>query len=571
MAGGVLQLLAYGAEDIYLTGEPQITFFKTVYRRYTNFSIETIEREFLDNPNFGTSSKTKIFTLGDLVTQVVLKVIVQSVTPNEGARFGWVRRLGHAMINNIIIEIGGQVVDRQYGEWIDIWWELARTGDKERGYYIMIGDVPEMTNYDINTKPQYELYVPLKFWFNRFQGLALPLIGIQYHEIFLTITYNDRMKLGVTSANFDNYKDMNILHASLLINYVHLDDDERRRFANVGHEYLIEQVQSLVDVSVPTNNERYRLYFNFPTKELMWVMKNGNYTSNKKFLCYSNIDANWPSEIQKCSLALLRESMLLLDGPTYERDQYGNIVVDQYGNRVVADPGQQPPPPVKFWEQFIQPSQNATKNGLIKVFVLSTTKALWINTSSLIIGTYSITAKISATVTVTVDNQIIITKFSSAITSRDVSIPIDMYLDTRISNATDVCVNQFNNYGLLITGEGNPVQSAVLNYNDQERFVKRNGIFFNYLQPEMHHNNTPADGVNVYSFSFYPEKHQPSGTSNMSRIDKIILMVTFGDSTQTEGLPPLGFINMDSRFYIFALNYNIFKVMNGLTAVAYTS
>jgi hypothetical protein len=584
MAGGLLQLLAYGAEDMYLTAQPQITLFKTVYRRYTNFSIETIEREFTDGPNFGKKSVSKMFRLGDLATQTVLKVTISSVTPNEGAKFAWTKRLGHAILKSIKIDIGGQTIDKHYGEWLDVWWELARTGDKETGYLKMIGDVDSLTAYNTKTKPQYDLFIPLQFWFNRFQGLALPFISIQYHEIYITIEYNKLQNLIITSQDFINTNNISILNASLLINYVHLDDVERRKFSLTPHEYLIEQVQSLMDQNADDYLKRYLLDFTFPTKELIWFMKNGNYTTNKLFLCYTN--DNWEKEIQHCSKIILQESVLLLDGPIYELDQYGNYVYDQYGNRIILEPGPTPNPEYPgVWEQMQPNMVSITSNGKITVINKNKIKSLWVNINSLIIGTYSITNKISGTIIVNEDDTIIFLNISSTITIRDVSIPVEYMLDTRITSITDVHVNQFNNYGILINGDHNPIVAALLEFNDQERFVKRDGKFFNYLQPEMHHNNTPADGINVYSFSIYPEMHQPSGTANLSRIERINLSIWFGDKSNEQInltsnynkllnkrviLPDLNFINLNNRFYVFAVNYNIFKVMNGLTVISYT-
>jgi hypothetical protein len=131
MTGGILQLCVYGAQDIYLTANPQITFFKIVYRKHTNFSIETFERTFNDKPDFGKIGRVKIYRLGDLMTKMYLKVTIGQVVPNDGAKFAWIRRLGHAILDSIAIEIGGVCIDEQCGTWLDIWYELARKGFHE--------------------------------------------------------------------------------------------------------------------------------------------------------------------------------------------------------------------------------------------------------------------------------------------------------------------------------------------------------------------------------------------------------------------------------------------------------
>lgn len=565
MAGGILQLFAYGAEDIYFTSNPQITFFKIVYRRHTNFSIQTFERTFLDNPDFDKLITTKIYRLGDLITNMVLKFTIKETTPNTGAKFAWVRRLGHALIKNIRIEIGGQVIDEHCGEWLDIWYELARVGDHERGYLRMVGDVPELTAYNGKTKPQYDLFIPLKFWFNKFVGLALPIIAIQYHEIFVTLRTAKKEELIVRSENWCRLPDLEILDMGLLVDFVYLDMVEREKFATSGHEYLIEQVQHTGEENAEIARKRFQLFFNHPIKELIWAMRNGNYRSNKRFLTYSNTD-DWADALRFAGRSLLEDSTVLLEGPIFEVDQYGELITDQYGNRSILAPGDTPPP--GDYEEFLPDSEGTTENGKITVKNSSLTKSLWVSTLSLKIGEYSLTDKISALIEVSAQDVVTFSNIESTLTERDISIPIEYLQDTRASS-NDIIINQFSNYGILITGRYNPIEFAKLEHNDQERFKKRNGKFFGVLQPEMHHNNTPIDGVNVYSFALRPEDHQPTGTSNFSRVEKIIFTVWYNDSTQIDDLPSIRLINKDNRFFVFGLNYNVLRVISGLAGLAY--
>ena len=189
MGGGLMQLVAYGAQDVYLTGNPQITFFKVVYRRHTNFSTEVVELVFDGAVDFGRRSSVTILRNGDLATRCTLKVTLNAVSlalPSTSSRLNvaWVRRLGHALINNVDVEIGGSRIDRHYGVWMDIWYELTHSQEQERGYNAMVGDVEELTKpvavtstSESDVLPEYTLYVPLQFWFNRNTGLALPLIA----------------------------------------------------------------------------------------------------------------------------------------------------------------------------------------------------------------------------------------------------------------------------------------------------------------------------------------------------------------------------------------------------------
>jgi hypothetical protein len=552
MAGGIIQLLVYGAQDIYLTGNPQITFFKIVYRRHTNFSIETFERTFNDRPDFGTIGRVKIYRLGDLMTKMYLKVVINRVEPNEGAKFAWIRRLGHALLNSIAVEIGGVTIDEQCGTWLDIWYELARQGDHESGYLKLIGDIKELTEYNGKPKPEHTLYIPLQFWFNRFNGLALPNIAIQYHEIYVTLRFNERENVIVTNSKFNNLDDVKIIDVGLLIDFIYLDVAERHKFATTAHEYLIEQVQFTGEESISGLKDRFLLHYNYPTKELIWAMRNGNYMTGKKFLCYTH-EYDWTKEILKCSKTILSNSVVLSDTEPMINNNEGTIV----------------------WEEFETSTSGQTNNGKIDV-TNNGTVSLWVNTNSLTINSYSITDKVSGNITVSNNNDIIITGVTTEITERDISFPVEDMTDTRVSS-DDVCVNQFSNYGLLITGKHNPIESAKLEINDQERFERRNGKFFNYLQPEMHHSNTPVDGINVYSFSLKPEAHQPMGTMNFSRVENIFLTLWFQDLTNTRDskreremynmIPELNFINQDSKIYIFAFSYNVLRIMSGLSAL----
>jgi hypothetical protein len=308
MGGGLMQLVAYGAQDVYLTGNPQITFFKVVYRRHTNFSMEVIEHTLSGNPDFGRRASATVTRNGDLVTNMYLRVVLQRVVSRDGAgRFGWTRRLGHALINNVELEIGSAKIDKHYGTWLDIWYELVHSATKERGYDIMIGDVPELTRLDTAepttnvVKPEYTMFIPLQFWFCRNVGLALPLIALQYHEVRVYFDFTPAEKLCVKSPDF-SAESLSMREATLLVDYIYLDSEERRRYAQVGHEYLIEQLQFTGEESAGQNTLKTKLGFNHPCKELVWAIRNGNYNPSssvgKAFLGYTHNDAAWSEAIQ---------------------------------------------------------------------------------------------------------------------------------------------------------------------------------------------------------------------------------------------------------------------------------
>ena len=292
MGGGLMQLVAYGAQDIYLTGNPQITFFKVVYRRHTNFSIETIAQTFNSDVDFGKKSQVTIARNGDLIGAMHLEMKVQQLqqTPGTSTYVSWTNGLGNAMVKSISIEIGGQEIDKHYGEWLDIWGELNVKKDHRDAYDAMVGNTytsDDADPADSAVESPVTLYVPLRFWFNRNPGLALPLIALQYHEVKLHLELEEskylvRSDVALTSTpqNSDE-SDVKVSSCNLLVDYIYLDTDERRRFAQVSHEYLIEQLQHTGSESITakTTNVNVDLNFNHPVKCLNWTIQDTTYST----------------------------------------------------------------------------------------------------------------------------------------------------------------------------------------------------------------------------------------------------------------------------------------------------
>jgi len=277
-----MQLVAYGAQDIYLTGNPQITFFKVVYRRHTNFACESIEQTFNGAVDFGNRVTATISRNGDLIKGMVLEMDLPLI--NTAGEY-WTNGVGNAVIKKAELEIGGQLIDRHYGEWMDIWTHLTTPVDKRAvGYDLMVGNSDVLDTS--NGEKKRRLYVPLQFWFCRNPGLALPLIALQYHEVKLNLEFRASADVVVGTTTTQN-----MTSCKLYVDYVYLDTDERRRFAQVSHEYLIEQVQFTGDESIAaaTSTKNVTLNFNHPVKELVWVCvtNDNSSTTNKKWLTYS--------------------------------------------------------------------------------------------------------------------------------------------------------------------------------------------------------------------------------------------------------------------------------------------
>ena len=278
MGGGLLQLVAYGAQDVYLTGNPQITFFKVVYRRHTNFSLESIQQTFNGNAILGNRVTCQISRNGDLVHKLYLQIkAVAGTNPIYLQPF-----YGYRMIKHTELEIGGQRIDKQYGEWMYIWNELTMDQGKKEGYYEMVGG--NSANKSVELKDEtIDLYIPLEFWFCRNVGLALPLIALQYHEVKVNIEFNSMDSIRATNQDDQlastglvrtTQEDFESFSATLWADYIFLDTDERKRFAQLSHEYLIEQLQFTGTETITANTVKAsRLSFNHPCKELVWVVR----------------------------------------------------------------------------------------------------------------------------------------------------------------------------------------------------------------------------------------------------------------------------------------------------------
>ena len=577
MGGGLMQLVAYGAQDVYLTGNPQITFFKVVYRRHTNFSLECVEHTLNGNPDFGRKSMVTITRNGDLVTKVYLRVVLAGWQPDEGVRAAVVRRVGHHLIDNVEVELGGSRIDKHYGTWMDVWYELARpVGDKERGYSQMIGDVPELTELSTRAKPETTLFIPLQFWFNRNNGLALPLIALQYHEVRLHFEFTPANVLVVQDhVGTSQSSKLRMQNASILVDYVYLDSEERRRFAQVGHEYLIEQLQFTGTESVDQKNAKFRLGFNHPTKELIWASRAGHYVQGRSFLAYThetNADgtSNWDSALDEAAKNLICSRFVLGAAPAGT----DSVVVSQDGDIIdtlvvdVDDQTYSGAPDIRYVKDYDVVVGAGTNSAAAGTSLFDKIKA----------ATVKVTVTEDESGTPSLHCQVF--NVSHGLHARDVSLPVDygtLVRDTRPESAktTDVAVYSWSNYGLLVDGQYNPVATALIQLNGHDRFDAREGAYFNYVQPDQHHTNTPADGINVYSFAMHPEQHQPSGTANLSRIDNTQLNLTFADQSRSRVTDTwsadLPYLQVDTQLYIFALSYNVLRIMSGMGGLAYSN
>jgi hypothetical protein len=446
MGGGLLQLVAYGAQDAYISGNPQITFWKGLYKRHTNFAMEPFRINLNGEPAWGTRQTAIINRYADLMfsTYIQLELPTYDLAGatgalwNHGSKDGgaeYFNPLGYNFIDRVELDIGGQIIDRLYSEYMYIWsiltsdlfktdkLQLMLSGNKYNSDTLMFKPNVGCTGDNGRQSLPNVLYIPLNFFYTRNPGTALPLIALQYHEVKINVywkppqaitgNYNATGNAPGSLANLPN-----ATSAALYVDYVYLDTDERRRFAQQSHEYLIEQVQFNQDVGISSASRRIDLTFNHPVKELIWVVQPD---------CYTNCKAT--------------------------RNNYRRV--------------------------------GGLAENRLTPFVYNT----------------------------------------------------------------------------------EPVFEQTIQINGQDRLERRYGDYFNKVQPYQHHTGIlPGSGVYMYSFAIRPEEHQPSGTCNFSRIDTATLVLTMDGSVDIDQANDNVW-----NVRVYALNYNVLRVMSGMGGLAFSN
>ena len=445
MGGGLLQLVAYGAQDAYITGNPQITFWKGLFKRHTNFAMESFRINFSGQTQWGTKQTALVGRHADLLYSTYVELVLP-LNGEDNTPFLWnndQNSLGYNLIRYAELDIGGQIVDRMYGEFMYLWGNLTNDYSgvaKLQGLLAgpcKTSNAASLLTYgpgcgsDGRQLKNNVIYVPIPFFFTRNPGAALPLIALQYHEVKINILWNDpaliagNFKTGVSNLP-------SATQAALYIDYIYLDTEERRRMAQASHEYLIEQTQYNEDKGIVGANNRIDLTFNHPVKELIWVVQ--------------------PSVYTDCRLAANVTDLTRLRPFTYDID---------------------------------------------------------------------------------------------------------------------------------------PVFDQWLQINGQDRLDRRYGDYYSKVQPYQHHSGLlqnayrTGGGAYMYSFALRPEEHQPSGTCNFSRIDTATIVMNMAGVGATGGDPTAGstanpdfnktpdYDNWNVRVY--AVNYNVHRVMSGMRGLAYSN
>jgi hypothetical protein len=663
MTGGLIQIVAYGTADVFLTGMPQITFFKLVYRRHTNFAIENIEQTFSGTKNFGNTLSCTLDKVGDLINKMYLKVVLPNVfltdssfvssfntqdqfeinnlntqytefkalinyfykyyreintyiskinqnislsnlytkimqitnmyytaseynnlktkynntynkkylindfiispelfnNPNvqnyqfnnfklsaldiiknvisyeqssftsssdlinrlnkelldfknnskeldnylfnninnytnshknyPNYKFAWVKKIGHQLINTLSLEIGGQLIDRHTNDWYNIWNELSLNSELETVYNTLIGNVDELIRYDYSVKNSYTLYIPLKFWFNKFIAGSFPLVFLRYGDVRFELQLNDIRNLIKTNAPSDyDFEDaIKLIDISLLVDYIYLDVDERSKFAQSEQECLIEVVQNYNYNSINSNTVILESYFINSIKEMYWIAQSK-----------SNLSLNF------------------LD--TYD---LGIIYQVQNITKIITNNN------IEQKIQILLGNHIFNVGDIIEIF-----------NSQNYNNKYKIVAVDLTTVT-------IYSKF------------FKNELDCFVKLITTSIITDSNN--------SNPFINTTYTFEQFNRFQNYDNIYTNYVQPWQFHTKTPANGINSYSFSLEPEEYQPSGAVNLSNYKYKSFQFTLDNKL-------INYIqNKNDSLIIktYALGYNLISLKNGMAGLVF--
>ena len=534
MGGGLLQLVAQGAQDAYLSGNPQITFWKGLFKRHTNFAMEAFRLNFTGQPNWGTKQSVTVSRNADLLYSTYLEVVLPHYDPVSRPNAVYNNdqfRLGYNLLQYAELEVGGQLIDRLYGEWMFLWDTLTSTTDQNimsqqmlsaagrnlafnygssglnigtAGPTTGLANDTSVTSIDVgsgvtnnvfSSSTAYQsaspgqvvafassasctapagnnpghpnvIYVPLRFFYTRNPGAALPLIALQYHEVKINLLWNSN---ALVSGDYNKVPvPSNPSQAAIYVDYIYLDVEERRRMAQESHEYLIEQVQYNEDKGLSSYNNRIDLTFNHPVKELVWVVQP---------TCYRNCKVPIPGVGTAASVPAV--------GARYKNasSAYANL------NRLT---------PFTYDQNAVY-KQHLQINGQDR-------------------------------------------------------------FDARYGDYFNKVQVAQHHTGSAATG--------FVNYTSGNTTSGTSGAKTTYSTPLIGGpvSQIPQNGIYVYSFALKPEEHQPSGTCNFSRIDTATLALTMsGDVTINGGSDA----TWDVRVY--ATNYNILRIMSGMCGLAYSN
>lgn len=569
MTGGIIQLVSKGVEDLFITNEPQITFFKILYRRHTTFSMEEIQQSFIHEPDFGKRVTCTLSKSGDLITNMTLVITLPAIPQifnedgsiDELTRIAWIRKIGYGIIKEIEIEIGGKSIDKHYGEWLNIWAELNERKDK--GIDKMIGNIENLYTYT-KEKQEYKLFIPLQFWFSRNMNLALPILCLQYNAV----------KVNLELEDFNKCYKISPTHSILMDNDVcNFKQDEYivQEITNyIGNSTSIDENGSYKAIGQFTyfNNLTKRLYYTRISKNLFKTCDLSNITDEDlqelekekykivglttEYFAYPHIikSTDTPSNDDKYSISHLynpllnikiKECFLLINYIFLDEEE--RIRYYKSSHEFLID-------------QLIYCGEN-TIDGIYRNITLSLYNPIkyiiWTTQQNYLLELYN--------------NDLF--NYTNSYQYNDILYDKMIYENTLVED-TGLYINTYNiknsgvlneNYNNKQTG-GSLIKKSHILLNSNERMEEQTDMYYNNVQLLQHFNYCTQKGINIYSFSLVPSDFQPSGVCNMSKIDNVQISVLLDNVVN---------INNPVKFKSYGMAINVLRIAAGLGGLIFVN
>lgn len=526
MAGAIIQLVAHGVQDLYLTSDPQITFFKLLYRRHTNFSVESVIQKFNSIANFGEIVTATISRIGDLIEQIFVyvqiplipKFILSNGNDDLVKKIAWVTNLGYALVQEVSIEIGGKLIDKQYGEWLYLWSQV--TCKQSDALNKMIGNVKQMFNFS-NGKKGYELYIPLEFWFNKYCGLSLPIVALASSDVKISIKFRkleECIRIGPTHSievidNIVPFKPGDYIEQTINNQVIHgyfIDFDYLRKKIFYIKIQSPSAIKKQFDAPMLLVNQSK---FNSPVNQC--EIHQINLFKQNPYRIYNSLN-NFFVNPKPGTKELIENTDFVF--------KLNFINCYLYVNYIYLDKEER----LKFCQSnhqyLIEQIQYNTEIGIKssnlkqKLNLNHPCKAhYWIAQLDCLVGPRTINDLFN-------------------FTSSHIRYPDGSFYGTNL------------------------IKTAVLQLDGHDRFCIRDGQYFNWVQPFDHQTVAPIVGINMYSFSLNLEEFQPSSTMNMSEINEISMLINL-----------VSVINPQNTCKIrsYTPNYNILRICFNLGCLAF--
>lgn len=532
----LVELIAKGQEDLFLTEKPQMTLFKAVYRRNTVFTIEQIPQTFLNTPNFGKKVPCIVNRIGDLIKNITLVITLPSIsqiyntdqTVDKNTRFAWMKKIGFGIIKNIEIKIGDKVIEQFTGEWINCWYALHK---KDNEINKMIGNVEDLFKYD-NEKDEYKLYIPLPFWFSKSPSLSLPLCCLKNHNVEITLELEDLKKCYTITPT----------HYILMNDYVCQFEKD---------EYIVQKIDDneVVGQFAYFDYETRRLYYSQITKELFKVAENDDEKYvirglKSKCIAMPHIKTSTDTSIeQKYSIVYnyrelsnvkLGETFLLVDYVFLEEKEkerfYSNshtYLIEQVNETTT---------------QTVSSSLSTCNLGLkdpVEYIVWyvrqNNLNEMYNNDRFNFTNSY---------------------QYNNILNNRIVYDTVKEVDDKKYYGKFNVRLNKDFDY---CQNGKSLIKSSKLMFNGIE-VVNENYKYFHNIQSINHFHTNTQTGLCVYSFALNPTELQPSGSCNMNKIDNVQIEMKLDECINEHNT---------GTFKCFSVSYNWLRIKGGYGGLLY--